>query len=309
MRQTTLSLATLPLLAVLLAASPAEASTPIDQRHPLAADGELAVVNAAGRVEVVAWDRPEVAIEGSLGDGVERLLVEGDGRRLRVEVVNPSGGGWFGGGGSSGPSELRLRVPAGASLSLQGVSADLASEGARGERLALASVSGALAAVDARVDILGAETVSGGARLEVEARRAEVASVSGALSLRGRIVEHASIETVSGALDATLADVRRLETSSVSGATTLALSLAEGAEVSAETLSGRLQLRLPAEASARIEAESFSGRIEAGIPGRLEEGRGPGRRFDAILGGGDARVSLETFSGPLRIALDEVITP
>lgn len=309
MRTNALAFAAFPLLAGLLAAMPAAAATPIDQAHPLAADGELSVVNAAGRIEVLAWDRAEVAIEGTLGDGVERLLVEGDGRRLRVEVVNPSGGGWFGAGARSGPSTLRLRVPAAASLALEGVSADLSSEGARGARLAMASVSGALAAVDARVEAFSAETVSGGGRLEIEARRAEVASVSGALSLRGRVTEHASIETVSGALEASLVDVRRLETSSVSGGTTLVLTLAGGAEVSAESLSGRLQLRLPADASARIEAESFSGRIEAGVPGRLEEGRGPGRRFDAILGGGDARVSLETFSGPLRIALDDVESP
>lgn len=296
----------LPLLA--FAAGPAAAATPIEQRHPLAADGELAVVNATGRIEVVAWERPEVAIEGTLGDGVERLLVEGDGRRLRVEVVNPSGG-WFGGGGRAQPSVLRLRVPAGASLSLEGVSADLSSEGARGERLALASVSGSLAAVDARVDVFSAETVSGDGRVELEAGRAELASVSGALRLQGRVAGQVSLETVSGALEARLVDVRRLEASGVSASTTLALSLAEGAEVSAETLSGRLRLRLPADASARIEAESFSGRIEAGVPGRLEEGDGPGRRFDAILGDGDARVTLETFSGALEIALDEAGRP
>ncbi len=294
----------LPLLACALAAGPAIAATPVDQRHPLAADGELTVENAAGTIEVVAWDRAEVAIEGTLGDGVERLLVEGDARRLRVEVVNPSGGGWFGGGGRSSPSTLRLRVPAGASLALEGVSADIRSDGARGARLALASVSGRLVAVDASVGALSAESVSGDASLQVDARRAEVASVSGAIALEGRVDGQVSLETVSGALDATLAEVRRLESSSVSGTSTLALSLAPGAEVSAETLSGRLRLRLPAEASARIEAESFSGRIEAGVPARLEEGDGPGRRFDAILGGGDARVSLETFSGALVIELE-----
>lgn len=307
MRPMPAALLVLPLLA--LAAGHAVAETPLDQRHPLAADGELAVVNAAGRIEVVAWDRPEVAIEGTLGDGVERLLVEGDGRRLRVEVVNPSGGGWFGARGRSAPSVLRLRVPAAASLSLEGVSADLSSEGARGERLALASVSGSLVAVDARVGSFSAETVSGDGRIELEAQRADLASVSGALRLQGRVAGHVSLETVSGALDATLAGVRRLESSSVSGASTLALSLADDAEVSSETLSGRLRVRLPADASARIEAESFSGRIEAGIPGRLEEGDGPGRRFDAILGDGDARVSLETFSGALVISLDEADRP
>ena len=72
-----------------LAALPALAGTPIDQSRPLDPRGRVEIDNLKGRVEVRAWDRPEVKISGSLGAGVERLSVDGDRSALRIEVKYP----------------------------------------------------------------------------------------------------------------------------------------------------------------------------------------------------------------------------
>ena len=45
---------------------PVSAGTPINQTRPLDARGRVEIENVKGRVEVVAWDRPEVKLTGTL---------------------------------------------------------------------------------------------------------------------------------------------------------------------------------------------------------------------------------------------------
>jgi len=105
------------LTASLLLALPALAATPINQTRPLAADGSLRIENIKGEVVVRTWDRPEVHVTGSLGEGVEKLEIGPGGDSLSIKVKYPnSGGGWFGSGNRSEPSRIEVRMPAGASL-------------------------------------------------------------------------------------------------------------------------------------------------------------------------------------------------
>ena len=60
------------------------AATPIDQTRPLDPTGRVDITNLKGRIQVRAWDRAEVKISGTLGDGAEKLVVEGDSRHLVV---------------------------------------------------------------------------------------------------------------------------------------------------------------------------------------------------------------------------------
>src|SRR3954454_9594534 len=86
------------------------AATPIEQTRPLDPRGTVEVDNVKGRMQVRAWNRNEVHISGTLGDVVEKLVIEGDGDRLLVKVQYPhQDGGWH--GGRSGPTDLRLQLP------------------------------------------------------------------------------------------------------------------------------------------------------------------------------------------------------
>ena len=77
------------LAAALMAPSWALAGTPIDQSRPLAADGRVRIENVKGSVQVRTWDRPQVHVGGSLGDGVKQLLVEGSDRSRRIRPDSP----------------------------------------------------------------------------------------------------------------------------------------------------------------------------------------------------------------------------
>jgi hypothetical protein len=295
------------LLAALLLANPAWADTPINQTRPLSPTGQVSIDNLKGRIVVRGWDRPEVKITGTLGEGVEKLEIEGSGDSLRIEVKYPgSGGGWFNWGGSNRgkPSVLEVTLPATASVSVDSVSASVDVAGVRGKRLSVDSVSGSVDVRDTAAAEVRFDTVSGSVDAELESGDVAVDSVSGNIDLRGRIGGRVSLDTVSGnaSLDAGALD--RLNLSSVSGDGRLRTGLAEGGSISADTVSGRLSLDLPADTSARLRVETFSGSISSPVGEVQTQQYGPGKSLDARLGSGSGDIRLESFSGSVRVRVE-----
>ena len=282
-----------------LAGLPAHAATPIDQTRPLDPRGRIEIDNLKGRVEVRAWDRPEVKITGSLGKGVEKLLVEGDRGVLRVEVRYPSRAR------NTEPTTLILQVPLRADLDIETVSANIDVHGVAPSELSLQSVSGDITANGAprRASI---ETVSGDARLTFNSGDVEVDTVSGDLVLSGRLNGKVSVETVSGNLrvDSKGERLRKLSAATVSGDVAAMLALAADAAVQMESVSGDLVVAVPRDLSAEVSGESFSGDLRAPGAKIQREEFGPGSSFNARYGAGKGQIRLETFSGDAELRLD-----
>lgn len=291
--------------AAALAAAPAFAATPIDETRPLDARGRVEIDNLKGRIEVRAWDRNEVKVTGSLGDGVERLIVDGGGASLRIEAKYPERS-WGRGTSRSGPTTLIVQVPLQASLDIESVSAHVHVEGVAPPELEIESVSGdvVFAGAPGRADI---ETVSGSQTLTVNsAGEISTDSVSGEIMLRGRMTGRVDAETVSGnvEVDSRGEALRGFSAQSVSGDIAARIGLANGGEVRGETVSGDFDLHLPRALSARVEAESFSGSLRA--PGAKvdKEEFGPGSSLRTRYGSGAGEIRVETFSGDFTLSLD-----
>lgn len=279
-------------------ALPALAGTPINQTKPLDARGRVEIDNVKGRVEVIAWDRPEVKLAGTLGDGVERLSVEGDGRVLRIKVQYPSRSR------NAEPSNLVVQVPILADLEVETVSADISVTGMASRELELESVSGDIVANGAprRGSV---SSVSGDIRLAMNSPSLKVDTVSGQLTAQGRLNGEVALESVSGDVRLnTLGErVRKLSANTVSGDMDLNLALAEDGEIRMESVSGDLVLRLPADLSAQVSGESFTGDLAApGAKIRKEE-FGPGSSFRMRYGGGKGDIRIQTFSGDARLVM------
>lgn len=290
-------------LVALLASAPAFAGTPINETRPLPAGGEVSIENLKGEVIVRAWDRPEVRITGTLGEGVEKLEIDADGDELDIRVRYPNTGGWFGGGSRSEPSTLEISLPATASVSVDTVSAGVDVTGVRGPRLGVDSVSGDVRVRAARVGEARFDNVSGSVDAEVESDDIGVDSVSGDIRVAGRLGGRVRIDTVSGDADLELGPVGSLTLSSVSGDLGVAAGLAPGGSLRADSVSGGIRVALPADASARIEVETFSGGISSPVGEVKTEKYGPGKSLQARLGRGDGLVKLESFSGNVRISV------
>lgn len=299
---TVLGLAT---LAGVVTSPPLLAATPINESRPLDPRGRLEIENLKGRIEVRAWDRHEVRIEGSLGAGVEKLIIDGDRQRLVVRVKYPnrgSGLGFLVGGDRTEPTDLRLMVPLEANLKIESVSADIDVSGVAPAELSIDSVSGdvVVAAAPHKASI---DTVSGDQTLTLNHARVSIASVSGDVRLRGRLGDEVDVETVSGDIDVAVQGtvVRELSGATVSGDLRITTALASGGSIGLESVSGDVDLRLPRDVSAVARGESFSGDLSATI---VRPKHGPGSNFEHRYGTGAGEVSIETFSGDARLQLD-----
>ncbi len=280
------------------ALAPAWAATPIDQVRPLDPRGRVEIDNLKGRVEVRAWDRQEVRVTGSLGDGVEKLVIDGDRDELRIEVKYPNRSR------NTEPTMLVVQVPLQAELEIETVSADIDVHGVAPRELSLQSVSGDIVANGAprRASV---ESVSGDVNLTFNSSEVEASTVSGDLVVAGRLTGEASVETVSGDLrfDSRGERLRKFSAGSVSGNIAARLALAEAGEIRMESVSGDLGLDLPKDLSAEVSGESFSGDLSAPGAKIQREDFGPGSSFHQRYGDGKGEIRLETFSGDARLRL------
>jgi DUF4097 and DUF4098 domain-containing protein YvlB len=271
-----------------LAAS-AWAETPINENRPLNPDAKVQVSNCAGTILVKAWDKNSLSLTGTLGEGAEKLLIEGDARKLRIEVKLPRNTH------NVQETELYLMVPAGVSLDLEGVSSDILVQGTKGA-LTATSVSGDVRLV---VDssVISAQTVSGDLHLEAVSRETQVKSVSGDVFVEG---PQGSLvgETVSGNLVINGKLFSKLWLKSVSGDFDVDASLTDSAKANLETLSGQVLLDLPSSTNAAIDLNTFSGEIASELGGPLKEGV---HKASLKVGSGGGRVSIHSFSGDIEL--------
>ena len=296
---------TASLAAALLLAAPAFAATPINETLPLAADGKVRIENASGQVVVRTWDRPEVKITGSLGEGSQKRIVRGGPGDLAIEIRGSRQGGWFGWmGGSTEPTRLEITLPRRASLEVDAVSASVDVAGTSGRGLTLSSVSGDVLVRQAKAVDADLQTVSGDLDAELDTDALSADSVSGSLRIAGRVGGRIQLNSVSGDASVVASGVERLGMSTVSGDGDIKASLAPSGRMQADTVSGDLSLRLPAATSARLQVETFSGDISSPAGKVRREEHGPGQSLDTRLGAGSGSISLESFSGDVQIIIE-----
>lgn len=289
------------LLTVLLAAGSALAGTPITQTRAVNADARIDVSNIKGSVTVIGWDKAEVAISGTLGDGAKGLAVEGGADHLTIKVQPPDKQGWFSWGADTrmGDTTLDIKVPKSAEMKIQVVSADVSLSGVAGRSLSVDSVSGKLR-LDSTAKDVELDTVSGNIDLTGAADHAHIETVSGNIRARG-LNGQIKFDTVSGDVDADNGSYREVNAGTVSGDISLRGKPIDNARVDVQTMSGDVHLFLPADAPARLRASSFSGRIRTDFGTVKEPDHGPGSSLEASNGAGTGQVKIETFSGDIEI--------
>ncbi len=270
------------------------ADSEIERIVPARPDGLVTISNVAGSVVVTGWDRDEVEVTGTLGRGVEELEVESRGRSVEIEVdlVRRSHG-------RDGNADLEIRVPRGSELDVEVVSARVDISEVEGE-VTIESVSGSVT-VEGRLKELDVESVSGSIEVDAEVEQVSVESVSGEIRLQGAMRE-IEADTVSGEIEIEAGEILQAELSTTSGGIEIAGSLAAGAEIEAESHSGSIELDLPSSTSARFDVATHSGRISNQLGPPPDRNRyGPGKELEFSIGGGAARVTIDTFSGSVSL--------
>ena len=269
------------------------ASSEFTDRRPLHADARLSVRNLAGVIEIDAWDKAEMDLTAQLGDSAEKVEITGTAGDLKVEVKNRKSDRYYG----DGDTRLKLRVPAGVTLSLDGTSSDLVVRGTKGP-ITARSVSGDIdLAVPAK--LITVQTVSGDVRLETPAaRETKLNTVSGDTTVNGAAGSLIS-ESVSGDVNVEGGPFTLVDLKSVSGDIGVHAAFTADARVKAESLSGDVRVNAPASLSAEVTLKTFSGDKHCLFESVREAS--DSKRTVLKIGEGRGQFSLTSFSGDVTL--------
>jgi hypothetical protein len=271
------------------------ATRSIEQHQPADPTGSVEIINVAGSVEVLGWDKSEVAVTGQIGERVERVDVTGADKHLTIKVVLPTGGHWSG----DGEARLTIHVPQMSALSVSLVSADLKISGVSGAQQ-IHTVSGNVTTDgggNSRVS-----TISGDVHVSVPASTpAEVSTVSGDVSVRG--AEGAvSIKSVSGGGKLDLGALSNFRLETVSGDFYVNAHLAAGAQFEASGVSGNLRTDFSGGTGASFDVSTLSGGISNCTEPKATTPRyGPGSHLSFTTGDGKATVHISSKSGDVTL--------
>jgi DUF4097 and DUF4098 domain-containing protein YvlB len=274
----------------------AYAETSVDQHREANPSGAVEIDNVAGSIDVQGWDKPEVAVTGTIGKDVERVDVTGDGNRTSIRVVLPRGMHW---GMHDGEARLVIHVPTNSSVSASLVSSDLKLSAVHGA-LELRTVSGNISGEGG--GDLRANDVSGDIHFTaMGAKRIEVKAISGNIVLTGGNTD-IEASSVSGDAHLTLGTVSRARFKTVSGNISAKLAAASDAQIDGESVSGDIRLDFAGEPAADFDVQTLSGDIDNCFgPKPVEPRHGPGKRLTFKTGDTSARVHLTSNSGEVRL--------
>lgn len=287
---------TLTLITIALCTTPLWASQRVDATRPADPDARISIEIVSGSIVIKGWDRSEVSIAGTIGEDADELEISGSGSSISIELDVPDS---WGRRRRDIDAHLEVSMPAGARLSVETVSAGISVEQVSGT-VELETVSGEiqLAGNPSRAE---AESVSGDIRVDGDQTSISAESVSGDISLRGaaRTVEAGS---VSGNIEVSASEIERATFESVSGDLEFNGGLTANSRLHAEVHSGNVTLTLPADTSATWEVETFSGNVtnEFGPEPKRTSEYGPGKWLKFTTGSGDARITVDSFSGNVR---------
>jgi DUF4097 and DUF4098 domain-containing protein YvlB len=270
----------------------------IDQTKDADDTGKVKIFNLSGDVEIIGWDRSEIQVTGTVGDDAEEFIFEVSGKVTTIKVKVPDRIH----GHKDVSSDLLIRVPEGSSIDVSTVSADITAEGVRGEQ-ELQSVSGDLV-TDIFDQDIDAETVSGDVEVtgSNEDSEAKLGSVSGDVMADG-LSGHIKAGSVSGDIDITDGDFDRAKLETVNGDITYVAALRSDGKLDVETVNGTVDVMFVGDVSADFDIETFNGRIRNcfGPDAERTSKYAPGWELEFTEGAGDARVTIATLNGGLKL--------
>ncbi|MGE7138614.1 DUF4097 family beta strand repeat-containing protein [Luteibacter sp. NPDC031894] len=290
-----------PLL-LALSIGEAFASTPINLSKDIRPNARISIENVKGEVTVTAWDKNQVQVSGTLGEGARPLQIEGDERNVDIHVEgDEKKGRWFSWGNDSSMQAtiLNVRVPRSVDVQINVVSAPVSIDGLDGGRIDVESVSGRIRA-NLRSPEVSMQTVSGTIDLAGRAGRADLQTVSGDITAPA-VGEKVDAQTVSGRMTIGGGPWKEASFSTVSGDTQVNGGLINGGKIDVDSMSGDVQLQLPTNTSARLEASTFSGDLRSDWGNTSNGDDGPGKELKTTIGAGDGYIHVESFSGDVRL--------
>jgi hypothetical protein len=281
-----------PALLLLAAVLPprAHAQTPV-RRLAVAPDAAIRILNLAGSIRVIGWDRDSVTVSGAPPRGGGMLLVGGGERGVKIVVEAETRADVPG-------TDLEIRVPRAAHLWVKSATAAITVEGVTGD-VEASTVTGAIS-VRGTPDVLVAESMEGDLDIVAPARVSRFKTAGGAITVR-EAANEVTATSVTGAirlLDARTVSSGRLE--SVSGSVLFNGTVRTGGSLDLQTHDAPIDIFLPTRQGALVEITAYGGKTINRIPG-LASSAGKGKALQYRLGSGQARVVARSLKGDVSL--------
>lgn len=283
------------MVAALLMAPPVQAGGErVDARTQAAPDGVVEIDGAGGTLKIIGWNKPEVWVTGTLGDGAEGLQLGGSSRRVRIDIETE-------GNPHSVQSNLEIHVPAGARVEVDAMSADIDVLDVTGTVTA-DTVAGSISVTGSAREVT-LESVNGSVDVACACTRAQVESVNGSVTVKGAKGE-VEASTVNGTLMVTGTSFERARLETVNGRITFEGALQRNATLDVESVGGSVDLRLPANTDAQFSVRTSSGSIrnDWGAAPRKTSRFTQAEELTFTAGAGGATVTIQTLSGDVIVA-------
>lgn len=311
------------MLVVSTAFGTASAQREVKGKRLASVTGIVEIFNPFGSVRVVGWDRNEVAVTGTLGEGVEYLNFTGNLSRTEVRVVS--------GQDSAGSVPLEVHVPANSRVEVKGSDLDINVSKVAG-MLKLESVRGdiqvagrpreiharshrgsvGISALGSRVQVA---TMQSSVTLRMMGGEVDVSTVSGKIRVDGEGL-NGRFESVSGDIEIA-ASGSKVQVESGNGSVTL---LWKGGEVDVSTMSGsivatgdqlergrfesytgNIEFESGSERNGKLNFKAHQGEVKLQVPGTSSEvSVSTGRGNITVVGEGFERGWFESKSGDIR---------
>jgi putative adhesin len=265
-----------------------------DTTIPVRAGARLEVNNFGGDITVKTWSKSAVRIAADYSSR-DHITIEATDQAVRVRSE-----------GRRGPSrgvEYDITVPAWMALALSGVYTDITVDGAQGEVTA-ETVEGAVK-VAGGVGTVSLKSVQGDVTLEKARGRIDLSSVNESITgtdLSGDI----AVETVNGDVTLTQIESANTEANTINGDITYDGTIKDGGRYRFSTHDGDLRVSVPEKASVSVSVSTFNGEFTPCFPVQLT-GKTK-HRFSFTIGGGSARLELESFGGDIKICRPGALT-
>ena len=264
----------------------------VDTTFAFDSRGTVSLTLGSGDIIVTGWSRDQIRVHATSENGGIRL--DASGSRLTLELSNAYRGD---------ESRFEVTVPTGVRVIARAQSGDISISGTEGE-VDARSQSGDIKVDDVanRVDIgtlsgdIEAHTVNGDVQIKSVSGDVEVSDFKG--DFEG--------ETVSGSIVLRNATGRYVRSHTTSGDLVYEGAIDPSGRYELSAHSGDIRLGIPSSSSAQLTISTWSGTIDSDFPITLRPGEhgigsSQAKRFTFEIGGGDARITAETFSGDVTI--------
>lgn len=269
---------------------PAREGTPNTDKTVSVQKGmRLNVNNFAGEIVVRAWDRDSVRVQA---DHSRREHV--DVRTTDSQVIVRSGSSM----GAPASMDLRITVPNWMRLDLSGTFTDISVDGVHGQ-INADTVKGDVT-IKGGSDFINVKSIEGMVTVEGAKGRVDVHSVNEDIRLVD-VSGDVNAETTNGSLTMERMQAASLEAATINGTIAYEGVIRENGQYRMTSHNGDVAMTVPDNASATVTVRTYNGSFEPNFPIKTSDTNRRNTRYNFTLGGGSARITLESFGGTIKM--------